>query len=167
MFTQHKKDGTYSNTISYHSTTFTETTVDLTWTASTDNVGVTAYDVYQNAVLIGSSNTSNYTVSGLTVNTTYAFTVEAKDASGNVSAASTAESVTTIDVTTPSIPTGLTAANITETSLDLSWTASTDNVGVTSYDVYQDAILLGNSTTTNYSVSGLSQNTTYFFYCTS
>jgi len=73
----------------------TATTVDLTWTASTDNVGVTGYDVYRNGALCGVSTTTSFTCSGLDAGTAYSFTVRAKDAAGNVSAASGALSVTT------------------------------------------------------------------------
>ncbi|HAN19122.1 MAG: hypothetical protein A2X13_02490 [Bacteroidetes bacterium GWC2_33_15] len=78
------------------SASITQTTFTLSWTASTDNVGVTGYDIYQNGVLKGSSTTTSYSVTGLTAATTYSFTVKAKDAAGNVSAASTALSVTTL-----------------------------------------------------------------------
>ncbi|MFD1601999.1 M4 family metallopeptidase [Flavobacterium artemisiae] len=77
----------------------TGTTTNLTWTASTDNVAVTGYDIYQGTVLKGSSTTTSYNVTGLTALTTYSFTVKAKDAAGNVSAASNAVSVTTTAVT--------------------------------------------------------------------
>jgi bacillolysin len=73
----------------------TGTTTNLSWTASTDNVAVTGYDIYQGTTLKGSSTTTTYTVTGLTASTAYTFTVKAKDAAGNVSAASNAVSVTT------------------------------------------------------------------------
>ncbi|WP_103072668.1 fibronectin type III domain-containing protein, partial [Aquimarina sediminis] len=315
------------------------TSADLTWTASTDNVGVTAYEIFQGATSIGTSTTTNYTVTGLTANTTYSFTVKAKDAAGNVSASSTAVSVTTTstpgctgittfpysesfesgfgawtnasgddiewtrdsggtpsnatgpssgqdgafylyteastnvsppgspnkvallnspcidlssssgislefgyhmqgtdmgtlevlastdngvtytsiwsksgsqgstwnqatvslatyggsviklqfkgttgsgwssdiaidnikiistvaDTQAPSVPTNVTASNIGATSVDLSWTASTDNVGVTAYEIFQGATSVGASTTANYTVTGLTANTTYSF----
>lgn len=74
-------------------------TTNLTWTASTDNVAVTGYDIYQGTTLKGSSTTTSYNVTGLTALTTYSFTVKAKDAAGNVSAASNAVSVTTTAAT--------------------------------------------------------------------
>ncbi|MBG6130075.1 chitodextrinase [Aquimarina sp. EL_43] len=74
------------------------TSVDLSWDASTDNTGVTGYDVYQDGASIGSSTSTTYSVSGLTANTTYSFTVRAKDAAGNVSANSTAINATTTNV---------------------------------------------------------------------
>ncbi|QOG03238.1 M4 family metallopeptidase [Flavobacterium sp. MDT1-60] len=77
----------------------TGTTTNLTWTASTDNVAVTGYDIYQGTTLKGSSVTTTYTVTGLTASTAYTFTVKAKDAAGNVSAASNAVNVTTTATT--------------------------------------------------------------------
>ncbi|MDQ0792195.1 glycoside hydrolase family 6 protein [Streptomyces sp. B1I3] len=73
----------------------TSSSVSLSWTASTDNTGVTGYDVFRNGVKVGSSATTSYTDSGLTASTAYSYTVKAKDAAGNVSAASSALSVTT------------------------------------------------------------------------
>lgn len=75
----------------------TSTTVNLSWTASTDNVGVTGYDVYRGGTTLVGSTTgaTSLTATGLTANTAYSFTVKAKDAAGNVSAASNALSVTT------------------------------------------------------------------------
>lgn len=65
------------------------------------------------------------------------------------------------DVDPPTVPGNLTANNITQTSADLSWTASSDNVGVTGYNVYVDGVLDGNTTSLAYTVSGLTANTTY------
>jgi hypothetical protein len=74
------------------------TSLDLSWDASTDNTGVTGYDVYQDGASIGSPTSTTYSVSGLTANTSYSFTVRAKDAAGNVSANSTAANATTTNV---------------------------------------------------------------------
>ena len=73
----------------------TQTTVDLSWTASTDNVGVTGYDVYQNNSLVKTVTTTSTQITGLSPATTYSFYVKAKDAAGNVSAASNTVTVTT------------------------------------------------------------------------
>jgi chitodextrinase len=73
----------------------TATSVTLSWSASTDNVGVTGYDVYRGSTLAGSSSSTSYTVTGLSASTAYSFTVRARDAAGNTSAASGAVSVTT------------------------------------------------------------------------
>ncbi|WNR45288.1 glycoside hydrolase family 9 protein [Paenibacillus roseipurpureus] len=83
------------------STGNTDTTVSLTWTASTDNVGVTGYDIYRGTTLAGSSTGTTFSVTGLSPSTAYTFTVKAKDAAGNVSAASNALNVTTSASGTP------------------------------------------------------------------
>ncbi|NHM08180.1 T9SS type A sorting domain-containing protein [Flavobacterium sp. CYK-4] len=146
----------------------TQTTTNLSWTASTDNVGVTGYDVYQGATLKGSTTTATtFAVTGLTASTAYSFTVKAKDAAGNVSVASNTVNVITLaasDTTAPTAPTSLAASGTTQTTTNLSWTASTDNVGVTGYDVYQGASLVGSTTTaTTFAVSGLTASTAYSF----
>lgn len=75
----------------------TDTSVSLSWTASTDNVGVNRYDVYQDGQLAGSvpGTATSYSVIGLTPNKTYQYTVKARDAAGNASAQSAALAVTT------------------------------------------------------------------------
>lgn len=297
----------------------TQTSCTLTWTASTDNVAVTGYNIYQGATLKGTSTTNSFSVTGLSCGTAYSFTVRATDAAGNLSAASTAANVTTsacagaqtinpnadtdaqsdvaagtnttlsasqwntmylkftlstvsgtisnaklklyktdaqtatlyinyaspdtwveggtkptagaaitsitlpavagyveADVTAavntevagdkvisfavttsvgnwisfnsrenaankpqlvvsasgtggssdtqaPTVPTGLAASGIGQTSCTLNWTASTDNVGVTSYDIYQGSTFKGSSTTTSFSATGLVCATAYSF----
>jgi len=297
------------------SSAVTSSSVTLTWTASTDNVAVTGYNVYQGSALIGTATTTNYTVSGLSASTAYTFYVTAKDAAGNVSSASSSVSVTTpaasvtyctskgsnysyewidlvqlntinnvttanagygdftslstslttgtsysvsfsagfksssyteywyiwidydqdgsfestelinstsstssgtlsktftvpttatkgstrmrvtmkynsaptacetfsygevedytvnivagvADTQAPTAPTGLAASSVTSTTATLSWTSSTDNVAVTGYNVYKDGTLLGTSTGTTYSVTGLTASTSYSFYVT-
>lgn len=72
------------------------TTTHLTWTAATDNVGVTNYRIYRNGVAVDTiGNVTAYDDSGLTPNTTYTYTVTALDAANNESAASNAAQVTT------------------------------------------------------------------------
>ncbi|GAA4187642.1 ricin-type beta-trefoil lectin domain protein [Streptosporangium oxazolinicum] len=73
----------------------TATSTTLTWTASTDNVGVSGYQIFRGATQVGTSATTSFTDSGLTPSTTYSYTVRARDAAGNVSGASAARSVTT------------------------------------------------------------------------
>jgi chitodextrinase len=292
----------------------TQTSTNLAWTASTDNVGVTGYDVYRNGSLLASTTTNSYNATGLTASTTYSFYVRAKDAAGNVSGNSNTINVTTLanvitycasqgnsvaderigrvqfagidntstggtgytdftnvsgtatrgnsytititptwtgtvynegyavfidwngdgdfsdsgetawtqaatnatsvsgsitipataslgttrmrvsmkysgvptacetfsygqvedyslliqaaaaDTIAPSAPTSLTASGTTQTSTNLSWTASTDNVAVTGYDVYRNGSLIASTTTTFYNATGLSAATSYSFY---
>lgn len=67
------------------------------------------------------------------------------------------------DTQAPSDPTNLVTSNPTDNSINLSWTASTDNVSVTSYDIYQSGVNLYNTVTTSFVVTGLSANTNYCF----
>jgi chitodextrinase len=71
------------------------TSIDFTWTASTDNVGVVAYDVYIGSVKKYTTPTNSVSADSLTPNTTYLFTVKARDLAGNTSPASTALSAKT------------------------------------------------------------------------
>ncbi len=73
----------------------TSTSVTLGWQASTDNVGVTGYDVYKDDALVGSIEGPSKLINALKPNTAYSFTVKAKDAAGNLSEASAALAVTT------------------------------------------------------------------------
>ncbi len=149
------------------SSNITSSTLDLSWTASTDNVGVTGYEVYQNATSIGTVTGTSASISGLSPETQYNFYVKAYDAAGNKSNASNTIYVTTAaapDTQAPSAPANLAYSNITQTSADLSWTASTDNVGVTGYRIYKDNTYIGSATGTSYTVNALSSATTYSFY---
>ncbi len=144
----------------------TQTTTSLSWSGATDNVAVTAYDVYKDGVLLGSTASTTYAVSGLTASTAYVFTVKAKDAAGNASVASNSVAVTTLapvpDTTAPTAPT-LSASGTTLTTTTLSWSGATDNLAVTGYNVYKDGVLLGSTAATTYAVSGLTAATTYAF----
>ncbi|PZO32373.1 MAG: secretion protein [Flavobacteriaceae bacterium] len=291
----------------------TQTATNLSWTAATDNIAVTGYEVYQNGVLKTTVTTTTYPVTGLTPSTAYSFYVKAKDAAGNLSASSNTVNITTLagaasycaskgnsvadeyigrvqlgtinntstggtgytdftsistnlnkgtaytitvtptwtgtsysegiavwidyngdgdfddagelvwsraastatpasgsftvpataatgatrmrvslkynaiptacetfsygevedytvniqagtaDTTPPTAPTSLTATGTTQTTTNLSWTASTDNVAVTGYEVYQDGVLKTTVTTTSYAVTGLTAATAYTF----
>jgi chitodextrinase len=117
--------------------------INLAWTASTDNVGVTGYKVERctgaactNFVQIAASTGITFNDTGLTASTSYSYRVRANDAAGNNSAYSNTASTTTpavADTTPPTAPTNLTATAASTTQINLSWTASTDNVGVTGY----------------------------------
>ncbi|HEV8486036.1 MAG TPA: fibronectin type III domain-containing protein [Blastocatellia bacterium] len=78
-------------------TATTASSVSLAWDASTDNVGVTGYDVFQGTTLAGGTTTTSFMVNGLNCNTLFVFTVKAKDAAGNVSVSSMSVSATTLN----------------------------------------------------------------------
>ncbi|MFD9357250.1 NPCBM/NEW2 domain-containing protein [Streptomyces sp. NPDC060031] len=77
------------------SSNVTSNSVDLKWTASTDNVGVSGYKIYRGGTLVGTSTGTSFTATGLSASTPYTFTVKAFDAAENVSGASSTVAVTT------------------------------------------------------------------------
>ena len=140
----------------------------VTWTASTDNVAVRHYNVYRNGSYVTTvgSSTLNYTFSGLQAGQNYQVRIMAIDAAGNKSAQSAALNVTTSpagDVVAPTAPTNLASSNVTKTSARVSWKSSTDNVGVTFYNIYRNGTYMAtvSGTTTSYNLSGLTAGTTY------
>ncbi|GEM45478.1 glycosyl hydrolase [Deinococcus cellulosilyticus] len=253
----------------------TSSSVNLSWTASSDNCGVTAYEVYQNGTLKTTVTSGTSTsITGLTPNTTYAFKVRARDAANNLSAFTADLNVTTdpgavnipgtvttsggaiangtsksfpvnvtsagtyrlsiqnsstlnsrlinvsfnginydlasdagqtviadfpnvgtgaktivitaksdsvvigsitgtnltggnpcdTDTQAPTVPAGLTSPSKTSSSVNLSWSASSDNCGVTAYEVYQNGTLKTTVTSgTSTSITGLTANTSYLF----
>lgn len=145
--------------------TQTDRSVTLNWTPSADNVGVTGYRIIRDGVQVATSPSANFTDTGLSPSTSYAYTVKAHDAAGNVSSASAALSVTTRppDTTPPSIPTGLTKGTVTAGSVSFCWTASTDNYDVASYDIYRNGTKIGSSATTCYTDNSVSPSTTYSY----
>ncbi len=136
----------------------------LNWTASTDNVGVTGYKVYRNGTQVGTTATASYADSGLAAGASYNYTVSAYDAAGNNSAQTSAVAVSTLaDTTAPSVPTNLSATAVSSTQVNLSWTASTDNVGVTGYKIYRGGSLLATPAATSYQNTGLTAGTSYSY----
>ena len=76
-------------------TAISSSQINLTWTASADNIAVTGYKVFRNGTQIGTSTAVSYSDTGLAASTAYSYTVAAYDAAGNTSAQSTSVSVTT------------------------------------------------------------------------
>jgi chitodextrinase len=124
------------------------TSAVLTWNPSTDSGSVVvAYDVFRSGVWIfsspaTSSSTQTVTLTGLLPNTSYSFTIKARDASGNVSAASNTSNFTTraANGIVPAAPGNLTVSSVTYSSVTLSWTASSDSLGISAYDIYDGSI---------------------------
>ena len=87
-------------------TAFSSTQINVTWSASTDNVGVAGYRVFRNGTQVGATTTAlSYSDTGLTPSTQYTYTVVAFDAAGNASAPSTGSTATTLtpDTTPPNV----------------------------------------------------------------
>ncbi len=147
----------------------TDSTVSLTWTASSDDVGVIGYVVLRGTTPVGATSGTSFVVTGLTPATAYEFSVQAVDAAANASTATSPLAVTTsADTTPPTAPTGLTASGITQDAATLTWTASTDDIGVTGYVVYAQAGAAARAQVgtvgagvTTFQVTGLSAGTAY------
>lgn len=148
----------------------TATSITLSWSASTDNVGVTGYEVRRGGSSIGVTNaaTRTFTENNLSANTEYSYTVRARDAAGNWSSESSAlviRTSTVSDTQAPTVPGGLSKTGSSANSISLSWSASTDNLGVTGYEVFRGANSVGttNALTLSFTDTGLAASTNYSY----
>ena len=138
-------------------TAISSTAISVTWSASSDPLGVTGYQVYRNGTLAGTTSGLSFSDAGLTASTTYNYTVAAFDAGGSVSVPSSPPaSATTLtpDTIPPNVSlTAPTANGSLSGSVTVSATA-TDNVGVASVQFQLDGSNLGAAvTTTPYTIS--------------
>jgi|GEM_PF-1015829 len=137
--------------------------------AASDNVGVSGVQFKLDGVNLGAENTvTPYSVSWNTAQSTngaYTLVAVARDGAGNQ--ATSAPVMVTVfnapDTTPPTVPTGLTATAISSSQINLSWSASTDNVGVTGYRVFRGGTQIAISTLVLYSDTGLTASTTYTY----
>ncbi|HEV7606849.1 MAG TPA: endo-1,4-beta-xylanase [Steroidobacteraceae bacterium] len=158
----------------------TSSSISLAWSASTDNTAVTGYQVLRapgasggTFAQIGTATTTSFTNSALAASTTFRYQVRAVDAAGNASAVSAAVTATTLaggggDTQAPSVPANLTSPSTTASSISLAWSASTDNTGVTGYQLLRAPgasggtfAQIGTSTTTSFTDSSLAASTTF------
>ena len=145
------------------------TQVNLNWTASTDNVGVTGYWIIRGGVTIATSPINSFEDRTVSPSTTYSYQVIAFDAAGNISAPSDPPvSVTTPaapDTQAPSTPTNLAATAVSSSQINLSWTAATDNIGVTNYEIWRNSIRIATiGNVTSFGDTGLAASTTYSYF---
>lgn len=136
--------------------------VALTWGASTDNIGVTEYQVFRNNVRIGSSTSLSYSNSGLEPNTAYTYTVRAVDAAGNLSSFSQAVTATTFPLSAPTVtfsanPTSVVFAG----SAILTWSSTNASSCSASEGWVGTKVLSGGE-----SLNGLTTTKTYKLTCT-
>jgi chitodextrinase len=119
--------------------------LNLAWSASTDDTGVTGYKIYRDGVELRAVTGTNASDSGLTVNVSYCYQVAATDAAGNESIKSAQKCVLVpqpADAAAPTVPANLSAEAVSPFEVSLTWSASTDNVGVTRYKVYRGKSLI-------------------------
>ncbi|MEU1837664.1 CBM96 family carbohydrate-binding protein [Micromonospora chersina] len=115
--------------------------VTLTWSAATDNVGVTGYEVRRDGVPVATVAATTYVDSAVPANEPHQWTVRAVDAAAN--AGPEAGPVSAVrDTLAPTAPPNLRVTGVTPGAVGLAWDASTDNVGVARYQVFRDGSLL-------------------------
>jgi len=141
--------------------------ITVSWSASTDNVGVVGYYLYRNGARIADIPSVPYVDSGLS-QAVYAYTVVAYDAAGNISIQSPQVLITAvIDTTPPSKPAGLSAViAYNPPQITLSWAASTDNMNVVAYYVYRNGMHMKTAsaiTGTSYTDTDISTGITYAY----
>ena len=160
-------------------TVVSTTQINLSWAASTDNVGVTEYRIERcatagctNYAQITTSTTTAFNNTGLAASTTYQYRVRAANAAGGLSAYSPIAVAITLtpDTQPPSAPLALTATAIASSQINLSWMASADNVGVTAYQLERcqgvacsTFMQIAAPATLAYSDAGLVSATTYSY----
>jgi chitodextrinase len=145
------------------------TSIMLTWTASTDDVGVTGYIVTRDGVEVATVSTPTWTDRNVVADKLYAYAVQAVDAAGNRSALSVSLSVAwsssaaTSDGDAPSRPKNL-RGTATATTISLDWNPSMDNVGVTGYRIYRDGVRIATiSNGTVYTDTNVQPGQTYTY----
>ncbi|MFC9776583.1 RCC1 domain-containing protein [Paenibacillus chitinolyticus] len=133
----------------------------LSWENSKENTGVMYFEIYNNSVLV-SRTEGTLTKFDLYVakDAPYSVNVRAVNLDGKVSPLSNTISGP-LDTIPPTVPSGLKVRQISRTSAELYWNASTDNVGVTAYNLYNGNALLTSSSTTSYTLQNLSANSLY------
>jgi hypothetical protein len=151
------------------------TSVSLSWTGSTDNVGVAGYRVFRDGSQIGTTTAASFTDTLAAPSTTATYSVAAFDGAGNQSTGNP-----TVTVTTPAAPAGggptkpgtPSAVSVTDTTATLTWTRSTDDVAVDHYTVTRNGTLLATSIPQptfgdpQFTDTGLTANTTYQYVIT-
>jgi cell wall-associated NlpC family hydrolase/chitodextrinase len=149
----------------------TGTSIVLNWAASTASGSIAGYNIYRNGSTTPTGQTTGtgtmFTDTGLAPSTTYTYVVRARDAAGRLSGPSNEISATTND-SPPTAPGTLTSTAKTETSIALSWAASTDTGGgLAGYNIYRDGaaepIAQTTDAGTTFNDTGLSAGTTHTY----
>lgn len=146
--------------------------VTLNWTAASDNVGVTKYAILRSDTngVIGWSTTTSFVDTSVKAGSTVQYKVFAGDAAGNYTGSPISDPIRiptppTADTVKPSVPTNFSATAISNSQINLSWSPSTDNIGVTGYDIYRNnAKIASRVTSTNFGDTGLVAGTQYTYY---
>ncbi|WP_207209712.1 carbohydrate-binding protein [Pectobacterium zantedeschiae] len=150
--------------------TVTPASINLKWQASTDNVGVSHYEIWRDVSKVAQSAVPEWQDDHIAPSTQYSYFIIAVDKAGNSSEASETLYVTSAehekqkeDIEAPTVPGGLVSSSVTQTSATISWQASTDNVGVTGYQIWRDGQLIANTPHTNWTDAGLNEGSEYHY----
>lgn len=142
--------------------------VVLSWAASTDNVGVTGYYIVRNGTTIAttSATTTTYSDNTVAAKAQYTYQVIAYDAAGNtvVSANAPVSTPSAPDTIAPSVPQSVTAKAVSASQINVSWGASTDNIGTANYKIYRNGTVVAtvsSTVSTSYGDTNLNASTSY------
>ncbi len=140
--------------------------IDLTWTAAVDpESGVDSYNIYRDGGQVGSTSTTSFSDTSLDPSTLYSYEVSAVNGEGLEGPKSDPASATTDpDDTPPPAPSSLVATPMSASRINLSWIAAVDpESGVARYNVYRDGALVGSTSSTFFSDTGLNPATKYSY----
>lgn len=137
--------------------------VFLSWSAATDDVGVEGYTVFRDGNEVATTTDLNYTDNTVLYGNTYTYSISAYDLDGYVSERTAAVEIEIQDITEPSVPADLIITSQTSNSVSLSWSSSTDNVGVTGYNIYRDAVFVATESGLTYTDDGVIPGNTYSY----
>ena len=150
-------------------TAATSTSITLGWSPALDNVSVAGYGLYVGSVRVTTISLMSHVFGALACGATHSLGVDAFDDAGNrslrvsISASTNACPAGPVDSTPPTTPAGLAAGAASETGVSISWSPSSDNVGVTGYGLYLNDVLVASTGSTSYSFVGLACGTVYVF----
>lgn len=150
--------------------TASASSIALTWSASTDVLGVSGYDIQRcqgsgctNFGKIATVRGTGYTDSGLTEDDTYRYRVRAYDEVSNYSGYSKVAGATIPDTTPPTVPSGLAASVVSWSTVKLTWHGSWDDISVAGYHVYRNGAQIGTTIGTAYTDGTTSPTKTYSY----
>ena len=137
--------------------------VSLVWTGSTDNVGVVSYRIYRNGFQVGSTTNTSYVDNTVQPASSYNFYVAAFDAAGNSANSNTLVTNTpaAADTVPPTAPGNVHSTGTTTNQISIAWNASSDNVAISGYRIFRNSALVGTTTSTSFTDTGLNASTTY------
>ncbi len=154
--------------------TVSQTAVQLVWSQNPHpTINETGFEIYRattsggpySLVATNAKDSVNYLDQGLGSNTNYYYIVRAVGSTAAASVTNEASAKTTVDNSPPTAPANLAVIGTSSTSVSLQWSASTDNVGVTYYDIYINGVKAYStpSINLNFTVNNLTHDQTYNF----